>query len=124
MGTWRRCPVVAGVIESEVDQHNTGQMASAMSGVAPPFPPLAQKGKKQVLLALRTGFKLKLCGRDYICWPIHSYCQTLSRRKKIRSKRMGLGESRGRQVQGAHVQVGRDTRPSLSAPPWSHHCPG
>lgn len=48
-----------------------------------------------------------------MCWPIHSYCQMLCRKKKIRRKRMmGLGESRGRQVQGAHTQVGQDTRPS------------
>lgn len=37
MGTWRRCPVVAGVVESEADQGDTGQMDGATGGVAPPW---------------------------------------------------------------------------------------
>lgn len=37
MGTWRRCPIVAGVTGSEVVQHDAGQMAGSMSGEAPPL---------------------------------------------------------------------------------------
>lgn len=33
MGIWRRCPVVVGVIESEVVQHDTGQKGGAGNGV-------------------------------------------------------------------------------------------
>lgn len=37
LGTWRRCPVVAGVIESEEEQHDAGHVAGATSQVAPPW---------------------------------------------------------------------------------------
>lgn len=34
MGTWKRCPVVSGVIESEVIQQGAEEMASALRKVA------------------------------------------------------------------------------------------
>ena len=62
MGTWRRCPVVAGVIESEVDQHNTGQMASAMSGVAPPW---SSPGTQSPIRRVKQGWVLV---RNMVFW--------------------------------------------------------
>lgn len=34
MGTWRRCPVVSGLVESEIVQQGAGQMAGALRKVA------------------------------------------------------------------------------------------
>lgn len=58
MGTWQRCPVVAGVIENEVDWHDTGQMAGATSRVAPPWSsPGTQKSYSKGQTGLGVGKK-------------------------------------------------------------------
>lgn len=86
-----------------------------------PGPLLGQTGKKQVLLALRPGFKQT--GRARTRWPIHSDWQAL-RRGKFRSKRTGPGESRegGRSKELHPGGTGWQTLTLSSAS--SHRCPG
>lgn len=62
MRTWWRCPVVAGVIESEVDQHDTGQMAGETSGVVPPW---SSPGTQSPIQSIRQGWVLV---RNMVFW--------------------------------------------------------
>jgi len=62
MGTWWRCPVVASVVESEVDRHDTGQKAGATGGVAPPR---RSPATQSPVWRVRQGWVL---GRNMVFW--------------------------------------------------------